>query len=50
MNDPQVLEQLREVTSQQLTYGYRRLWIMLNRLRREQGLLGVNAKRVYQHR
>jgi putative transposase len=47
VNDPQVLEQLRDVASRRPTYGYRRLWVMLNRLRREQGLTAVNAKRVY---
>jgi len=47
VEDPHVLEQLREVASQRPTYGYRRLWVMLNRLRREQGLPAVNAKRVY---
>ncbi len=31
VNDPQVLEQLREVASRRPTYGYRRLWVMLNR-------------------
>jgi hypothetical protein len=29
------------------TCGYRRLWVLLNRLRREQGLPALNAKRVY---
>jgi putative transposase len=47
VNDPQVLEQLRTVASQRPTYGYRRLWALLNRLRRRQGLRRINAKRVY---
>jgi putative transposase len=28
-------------------YGYRRLWALLRRARRKEGLLPVNAKRVY---
>jgi putative transposase len=47
VNDQQVLEQLRMVASQRPTYGYRRLWALLNRLRRRQGLRRLNAKRVY---
>ncbi len=47
VNDPQVLDQLRTVASQRPTYGYRRLWAVLNRLRRRQGLRRINAKRVY---
>jgi putative transposase len=47
VNDPQVLEQLRTVASQRPTYGYRRLWALLNRVRRRQGLRRINAKRVY---
>jgi len=42
-----VLEQLRTVASQRPTYGYRRLWALLNRLRQRQGLRRINAKRVY---
>jgi putative transposase len=47
VNDPEVLEQLRTLASQRPTYGYRRLWVMLNRQRRRERLLAVNAKRVY---
>ena len=47
VNDPEVLEQLRTLASQRPTYGYRRLWVMLNRQRRRERLAPVNAKRVY---
>ena len=47
VNDPQVLEQRRTLASQRPTYGYRRLWVMLNRQRRRESLPSVNAKRVY---
>lgn len=47
VNDPEVLERLRTLASQRPTYGYRRLWVMLNRQRRRERLPPVNAKRVY---
>jgi putative transposase len=47
LEDPQVLEQLRVVASQRPTYGYRRLWMLLNRQRRRESLPPINAKRVY---
>lgn len=47
IDDPLVLEQLHTVASSRPTYGYRRLWVLLNRLRRQQKLSPVNAKRVY---
>jgi putative transposase len=47
VNDPEVLEQLRTLASQRPTYGYRRLWALLNRQRRRGRLLPINAKRVY---
>lgn len=46
-HDPQVTEQLRELASARPTYGYRRLWALLRRARRERGESPVNAKRVY---
>ena len=42
-----MLEELRNLAMQRPTYGYRRLWALLRRHRRAQGLLPVNAKRVY---
>jgi hypothetical protein len=42
-----VLEELRNLAMQRPTYGYRRLWALLRRQRRVQGLSPVNAKRVY---
>jgi putative transposase len=46
-HDPQVIDQLRELASARPTYGYRRLWALLRRARRESGQSPVNAKRVY---
>jgi len=46
-NDPVVIKQLIEVASVRPAYGYRRLWALLRRARRKEGLLPVNAKRVY---
>jgi putative transposase len=42
-----VLEQVRTLASKRPTYGYRRLWALLNRERRRAGRLPINAKRVY---
>jgi putative transposase len=47
LNDPMVIGQLRELASPRPSYGYRRLWALLRRLRRAQQLEPVNAKRVY---
>jgi len=41
------LQQLRDIAGQRPTYGYRRLWALLRRQRRERGQSPVNAKRVY---
>lgn len=46
-NDPVVIKQLVDVASVRPAYGYRRLWALLRRARRKEGLLPVNAKRVY---
>jgi putative transposase len=46
VSDPQVLEQLHTMASRRPTYSYRRLWVLLNRLRRRQGLRRINAKRM----
>ena len=45
--DSAVLEALRRLAMQRPTYGYRRLWALLRRQRRAQGLSPVNAKRIY---
>jgi len=45
--DPQLVEQLRDLATQRPTYGYRRLWALLRRLRARLGQSLVNAKRVY---
>jgi putative transposase len=45
--DPQLTEQLRDLAAQRPTYGYRRLWALLRRLRARLGQSQVNAKRVY---
>jgi putative transposase len=47
VQDATVSEQLRELACSRPTYGYRRLWALLRRMRREQGQAPVNAKRVY---
>jgi putative transposase len=46
-NDPKILKQLVDFASERPTYGYRRLWAMLRRSRRKEGLQPVNVKRVY---
>jgi len=43
----EVLQQLRDIAGQRPTYGYRRLWALLRRQRRNQGQSPVSAKRVY---
>jgi putative transposase len=40
--DPAVLEQIRAVTNNRATYGYRRVWAMVNRTFRA----GYNRKRI----
>src|SRR2546428_11940691 len=40
--DPTVLEQIRAVTNSRATYGYRRVWAMVNRTFRT----GYNRKRI----
>src|SRR5207247_7926754 len=40
--DPMVLEQIRAVTNSRATYGYRRVWAMVNRTFRA----GYNRKRI----
>ncbi len=40
--DPTVLEQIRAVTNSRATYGYRRVWAMVNRTFRA----GYNRKRI----
>jgi putative transposase len=47
VEDPEVLQQLRDIAGQRPTYGYRRLWALLRRRRCEQGQGPVNSKRVY---
>jgi putative transposase len=47
IEDPQLLDELRDLASHRPTYGYRRLWALLNRQRRRQKLAPVNAKRIY---
>lgn len=47
VEDPQLLDQLRDLAAQRPTYGYRRLWALLRRLRASLGQSAVNAKRVY---
>jgi putative transposase len=46
-NDPQVLKQLVDTAADRPTYGYRRLWALMRRSRRKEGLAPVNVKRVY---
>jgi putative transposase len=47
IEDAQLLKQLRDLAAERPTYGYRRLWALLRRLRRVRGGPPVNAKRVY---
>ena len=47
IEDSEVLQQIRDIAGQRPTYGYRRLWALLRRQRRERGQAPVNAKRVY---
>ena len=47
IDDPGVLKQLVDLASARPTYGYRRLWALLRRSRRQERLSAVNAKRVY---
>lgn len=47
IEDNEVLKQVREIAAQRPTYGYRRLWALLRRQRREQGQSPINAKRIY---
>lgn len=41
-SDPAVLEQIRQVANSRATYGYRRVWAMVNRTFRA----GYNRKRI----
>jgi transposase InsO family protein len=45
--DQELLPAIREIVDQRPTYGYRRIHVLLNRLRYQQGLSPVNHKRVY---
>lgn len=47
VDDPELIRQLRDLAAQRPTYGYRRLWALLRRLRAVRGQGPVNAKRVY---
>ena len=47
IEDGEVLQQIRDIAGQRPTYGYRRLWALLRRQRRERAQTPVNAKRVY---
>lgn len=45
--DAEVLTRILDIISDMPTYGYCRVWAILRRQSRNEGLLFVNAKRVY---
>jgi transposase InsO family protein len=45
--DERYLSLIRELVDERLTYGYRRITVLLNRILRAEGKLPVNHKRVY---
>ena len=45
--DDALLPMIRDIIDHRLTYGYRRVCAVLNRHLRQEGLAGVNHKRVY---
>ena len=45
--DAEVLARILDIISDMPTYGYRRVWAILRRQSRNEGLPFVNAKRVY---
>lgn len=47
VDDPELIGQLRDLAAKRPTYGYRRLWALIRRLRAARGRSPINAKRVY---
>ncbi len=45
--DAQLLAPIRALTDERPTYGYRRIWALLNRQRESAGLSRLNHKRIY---
>jgi putative transposase len=45
--DPEILSEIRTLTDGRPTYGYRRVWALLNRQRSENNLAKLNHKRIY---
>lgn len=45
--DAEILSGILNIISYMLSYGYRRLWGVLRKQRRTEGLTPVNAKRLY---
>ena len=45
--DAELLASVRTLTDDQPTYGYRRIWALLNRQRENAGLSRLNHKRIY---
>jgi len=46
-DDAGLVEEIREAVAHLPSYGYRRVWGVLRRVRERQGTAPVNAKRVY---
>ncbi len=45
--DGEILASIRALTDDRPTYGYRRIWALLNRQRDSAGLSRLNHKRIY---
>jgi putative transposase len=45
--DAEILASIRTLTDDRSTYGYRRIWALLNRQRESAGLSRLNHKRIY---
>lgn len=47
LSQDDLLQEIREIIDERVSYGYRRAWGILRRRRRRRGECGPNHKRVY---